>query len=256
MIRFPEREDIRLERSPLKEVICQVRFPIILRVASEQPSEFQDRIRELFPEMEIEQGLLLKVEPLGSSAPDVRPQAKIYRFKSPDGKTLASLAPDFYALSTNAYTHWADFLALFGRVSDAVCEVYRIPYGMRVGLRYINELTFDNTGVDTVEDLWDIPREELTLPMRSECWDTPLESLTQLLLAGEEQERLALRTGFKAGEKPTFLLDLDYFVEGRIPIEALIDLCDRFHEVIYNAFRWCIREDKLEAFLPVAISKG
>jgi len=256
MIRFPEKEDVRLERPPLKEVICQVRFPIILRVASEQPVEFQERIRGYFPQMQIEQGVLVEVEPLGTSAPSIKPQRRIYRFKSPDGRTLASLAPDFYALSTHAYTHWRDFLALFQRVSDAAREVYGIPYSIRVGLRYINELTFENTGVDAVEGLWDIPREELTLLMRSECWDTPLESLTQLLLAGEEQERLTLRTGFKGGEKPAFLLDLDYFVEGKIPLDALIDQCNQFHEVIYNAFRWCIRDDKLEAFLPVAISKG
>jgi uncharacterized protein (TIGR04255 family) len=162
-----------------------------------------------------------------------------------------SLALEFYALSTTAYSHWRDFSALLEFVNGAAQEVYNLPYATRIGLRYINNLTPENTGTNSAPDLWDVLRPELTALLRQDSWDEPLEMFNQVLLAGGENERLALRTGFKSKEKQVFVLDLDYFAEGNIPLEDLIGLCGRYHDVIYNAFRWCIREDQLAAFEPV-----
>jgi len=251
MIYFPQREDVRLQRAPLAEVICQVRFPPILRIAGEQPVAFQERVRERFPQLEVEQGVIVHMQPLGTMPPSAKPEPRIFRFKSPDGNTTVSLALNFYALSTTSYTHWRDFLELLQLVNEAACEVYNLPYAVRVGLRYINHLTFENTGTRSVRELWDILRPELTALLRGDCWDEPLEMLNQLLLAGEGDERLTLRSGFKSGEKPVFLLDFDYYAEGNIPLENLSALCQRYHDVIYNAFRWCIRDEKLTVFAPI-----
>jgi len=166
---------------------------------------------------------------------------------------VVSLALNFYALSTVSYTHWADFLDLLQFVNQAAREVYDLPYAVRVGLRYINHLTFENTGTSSVAELWEILRPELTMLLRSECWDEPVEMLSQLLLAADENERLTLRSGFKSGEKPIFLLDFDYYAEGNISLENLPFLCQRYHDMIYNAFRWCIREERLVVFDPVPV---
>ena len=42
-------ERVKYEISPLAEVIFQVRFPNILRIAAEEPSAFQEAIRESYP---------------------------------------------------------------------------------------------------------------------------------------------------------------------------------------------------------------
>ena len=251
MVYFPQREDVRLERAPLAEVICQVRFPPILRIASEQPVAFQEWVREQFPQLEVEQGVLVHMEPLGATPPSAKPEPRIFRFKSPDGNTTVSLALNFYALSTTSYTHWKDFLELLQLVNEAAREVYNLPYAVRVGLRYINRLTFENTGTSSVRELWEILRPELTALLRKDCWDEPVEMLNQLLITGEENERLTLRSGFRGEEEPVFLLDFDYYAEGNIPLENLSALCQRYHDVIYNAFRWCIREEKLAVFAPI-----
>ncbi len=251
MIYFPQREDVRLKRAPLVEVICQVRFPPILRIASEQPVAFQEWVREQFPRLEVEQGVLVHMEPLGAMPPSAKPEPRIFRFKSPDGNTTVSLALNFYALSTTSYTHWRDFLELLQLVNQAAREVYNLPYAMRVGLRYINHLTFENTGTSSVRELWEILRPELTALLRKDCWDEPVEMLNQLLITGEENERLTLRSGFRGGEEPIFLLDFDYYAEGNILLEELTTLCQRYHDVIYNAFHWCIREEKLAVFAPI-----
>ena len=255
MLRFPQREDVRLQRAPLAEVICQVRFPSILRIASEQPVAFQERVRERFPQLAVEQGVVVHMEPLGTMPPSAKPEPRIFRFKSADGNTVVSLALNFYALSTISYTHWRDFLELLRLVNQAACEVYDIPYAVRVGLRYINHLTLENTGANNVAELWEILRPELTMLLRGDCWDEPLEMLNNLLLAGGENERLTLRSGFRSGEKPVFLLDFDYYTEGNISLENLSDLCQRYHDVIYNAFRWCIQEEKLAVFAPIPVDE-
>jgi uncharacterized protein (TIGR04255 family) len=69
MLCFPKVEDVRLARAPLKEVICQVRFPVILRIGTEQPVEFQERIRERFPDFSWERGMTLKIDPVGDQPP-------------------------------------------------------------------------------------------------------------------------------------------------------------------------------------------
>jgi uncharacterized protein (TIGR04255 family) len=246
MICFPNREDVRLERAPLAEVICQVRFPPILQIANESPIAFQERIRKRFPQLEVEKGSAFRY------TWDTEPQsaivdAPVFRFKSADGNTVVTLTSNFYALSTTVYTHWADFLEYFQLVNQAA-QVYELPYATRVGLRYINKLTFDNTGASSVQELLDILRPEMTVLLTSDCWDEPVEAVNQVLLASDGDEQLGLRSGFHGGDRPFFLLDLDYYAEGAIPLDDLSTLCNHYHDVIYNAFRWCIKDDKLTVF--------
>ena len=49
---FPEVERIIYDNNPLDRVICQIRFPPILRIESELPTNFQEQIRRDFPEYE------------------------------------------------------------------------------------------------------------------------------------------------------------------------------------------------------------
>ena len=37
-------------RSPLIEVICQLRFPDILKIEAHEPADFQDAIRQVYPQ--------------------------------------------------------------------------------------------------------------------------------------------------------------------------------------------------------------
>lgn len=251
MLSFPKREDIRLMRAPLTEVVCQVRFPPILRIVAEQPIDFQDMVRADFPDLEVQQGVLIQSAPLLSAPPTVQTQPSVFRFKSLDGCQVVSLASSFYALSTTAYSHWRDFATLLETIDRAARQVYRISSAQRIGLRYINQLTLDNTGAKSVADFCDIVRPELTVLLRQAVWQQPLETLHHLLLEAGENERLALRVHFQRGDQPALVLDFDYYVEGTTPLDQLLPLCNRYHDTIYNAFRWCVPDDKLIVFQPV-----
>jgi uncharacterized protein (TIGR04255 family) len=192
------------------------------------------------------------MKPLAEEPPAVRPEPPVFRFLSSDGDTMASLSLGFYALSTTAYTHWPEFLELLFLLNRAAHQVYELPYATRVGLRYINHITFDNTGLRTLSELWNVLRPEFTALLHTECWDTPQGMDSRLSLSGEGTEKLTLRTGYADGEKPRLLLDFDYYSEGHIDLESLPGLCERYHEIILRAFRWCIREDRLIVFDPVS----
>jgi len=254
-INFPEVSEIRLGKAPLVEVVCQVRFPPILRISEKdrEPVEFQDEIRESFPIVEVEHGFLVRLPGIGSGGtPSAEVQSKIYRFRSSDRQTTISLAADFYAVSTNRYTHWHDFAQQLSMADQAVQKVYKPAYATRIGLRYVNRLTPENTGCQSLHELYNLLNPELTTYARSDGWSDPREMQFRLLLT-DDPARLSLRTGHGYGKDdlPYFLLDFDYFEEGELPLTDIVDRCDRYHELIYRAFRWCIPEEKLVVFDPI-----
>ena len=250
-LNFPDTPDLQLENSPLIEVVCQVRFPPILRIAAENPTEFQDRIRDKFPNFEQEVGVLFRIlGPTKKEEPTSEVPTKTYRFSTSDQQTTISLAADFYALSTNRYANWDGFANHLKNAHAAVQQTYKPAYATRIGLRYINKLTVANTGCRTLEEMFALLRPELTAHARSDVWGNAIEMRSRLVLA-DGSAKLTLNTGF--GEEngmPVFVLDLDYFEEGSLPLDDVIERCTRYNEVIYRAFRWCVLDGKLAIFKP------
>lgn len=257
---FPHQDDnIRLERSPLAEVVCQVRFPPILSIAERTPVAFQDRIRKRFPEYEVEEGFMFRVDMASGSlsAPPAPQQsvARTYKFSSRKRGTVATLAIDFFALSTSRYIVWEEFANDLRLLTDAVRGIYDPSHATRIGLRYINHLVPANLGLDSVGAVIDLLQPELTALFRTSAWDEPSEASVQLVLNDDE---VGGRLGFRMGKRSenlqfSLLLDFDYFEENEegLPLEELVERCDRYHRVIYDAFRWSIAEDGLNVFAPV-----
>jgi uncharacterized protein (TIGR04255 family) len=250
-LNFPTQSDVHLANAPLAEVVCQVRFPPILRISAEEPTVFQDRIRDSFPLVDLEHAFVLRMPgPGAKEIPSAEPQASIYRFHTSDKQKTISLAADFYAVSTSAYTHWRDFARLLSMAHEAVAQVYRPAYATRIGLRYVNRLTFQNTGCRTMDELFSVLRAELTGPIRNPAWSEAVEMRCRLVLP-DDSGKLIVGTIFETPEDgPAFVLDLDYFEEGQLDLDGLIERCTRYNGAIYRAFRWAIRDDKLEIFRP------
>lgn len=106
---FPESPRVIYGHSPLAEVICQVRFPTVLRIESEVPADFQDRVRKTFPYFERQ-----PVPGFNQMPPEVarligaQVQTQ-YVFRSEDGSYNISLAPDALSVTTTAYKRWEAF---------------------------------------------------------------------------------------------------------------------------------------------------
>lgn len=254
-LRFPRLPDIRLLRSPLIEVVCQVRFPAILRIANEDPTMFQERVRHRFPRLEREEGFIFQLQFSGSGAsqpPVAQPTSRLFRFQTEDGHTAITLSADFYALSTTRYTVWEDFARDLLMTHDAVREIYQPGFSTRIGLRYVDQLTPSKLGLGAFDDVVDLLRPELTALLRVDVWDLPRELLSQLVL-DDQEGHLGLRFGKPlSDDEPTLILDFDYYDDRELPFEGLVERCHRYHDKIYDAFRWCLREDRLDVFQPVA----
>ena len=256
-LNFPIVADIHLANAPLREVICQVKFPTILRVAREEPAELQERIRARFPVLEIERGVVIEVK-------EIKPGGRvgfpppIYRLCNPDKTCTASLGPDFYALSTTAYRHWADFADHLAYLAEAMQAVYDLPYATRIGLRYINALDASLTDSQEFDQVLDLLRDELTVMLRTDVILSP-ETAMQRIQVTSDGDRFTLRYGLAhegTPAEPRFILDFDHYVEGNNSLDGLLARCDRYHRHIYHAFRWCIAEGKLAVFQPASLKEG
>ena len=252
-LNFPRQPELRLQRSPLTEVICQVRFPPILRIANEEPADFQEFVRREFPRFEREEGYLFQLQFSGAGmaeSPAARQPSRLYRFRSADQQTIITLSTDFYALSTTAYTVWDDFSRNLMLAHEAVRTVYRPEFSTRIGLRYVNELIPSHLGLSSLDDVISLLRPELTSMIHTDAWSMPTEMLCQLLLE-DSNGKLGLRFGTKVTpDEPVFILDFDYYDDRELPFDSIISRCQQYHTIIYDAFRWCIRDEKLNVFQP------
>ena len=250
-INFPRKPEVQLARPPLEEVVCQVRFPPILRISREEPVDFQEQIRRRFPLLRVEQGVQVQFPlPGNPDAPSAEFKPKLYRFVSEDEQTAVSLTLNFYALSTRRYTHWQAFAADLQLVHDAAQQVYQPAYASRIGLRYTNRLTLENTQTQTKEELFDLLRTELTATLRGPVWQDATEMVCQVSFI-EQNARLNFRVAYEEVEGPAFILDFDYFEKGKLPLDGLVERCDRYHTIIYDAFRHCLPDETLQKFQPV-----
>jgi len=248
-INFPHKQEVRLQNPPLTEVVCQVRFPAILRILKEDPSDFQELIRSRFPEWEVEQGFMFRFPGSRSAEkPAVEKETKIHRFKTPDKENLISLAADFFALSTKNYTHWHDFVSDLSLAQETVSKVYKPAYATRIGLRYINRFSLKNTKAENFDQVLDLFNPDLTILLRNKAWTEPSEWLSQLVLS-DNGAKLTLRSGYgKENGEDFFLLDFDYFEEDKLSLDNLIKHVNQYHDVIYSAFRWSMKDESLALF--------
>ena len=95
--------------------------------------------------------MLLRVASSGKNEPPtVERTLPVHRFRTLSEGSNVGLSIDFFALSTTAYTHWHDFKDNLDMVQKAVMQVYHPSVATRIGLRFINQFTFGNTGVKSL----------------------------------------------------------------------------------------------------------
>lgn len=251
-IRFQHQDDVPLRRAPLVEVVAQVRFSPLLKIVAQLPSDFHDRVRRRFPKFTVRPLVRIEQRALNISTSNQLPNE--YIAGSADGNSEASLGVDFVALTTQAYSHWQEFAGDLTFLFQAFNETYGPILATRIGLRYINELTAENTGAQNLTGLLDILHEDLTRLYRNESWTLPSRLATVLVL-DEGDEHLAMRTAIESGPKERVVLDFDYYKNIETPVEVnvqdLLETLDHYHRVIYDAFRWAIREDRFHIFEPI-----
>lgn len=229
--------------APAHEVICQLRFPTILSINAVAPADFQEAIREAFPQyVRREDVAAPKVTGLGSANPKVEqaPPVSNYNFLSADNVWKLNLTQDFIALSTLRYPGWEDFARQLDRPLAAFIKLYKPAFFQRVGLRYVNIFARSKLGLE--EAKWaDLIAPAYTAPLREPdvLEENFLNCATDLLFHMDSSCQAKLHAGpgrIKsnapgAPQDPEvkFILDMDLSMGGNVPCTLAAGALETLH---------------------------
>jgi uncharacterized protein (TIGR04255 family) len=255
LIAIPPKE-IPLRNAPLVRVITQVRFPLI---ASIEKREFiapiQETLRHAYPilRQEMTHGFIFGAQGMAPAQSQV-----VWRFRDVEGHWRASLAPDFIALETTAYSSRTDFFERLQVALNALNEHVGPKIVDRLGVRYIDRVI----GQD-VTNIANLIRPEmigiLATPMAAYAQQALSESLFTIPDAGghllaQWGQIPPHGTVDPAAIEPvdtfSWLLDLDMFsVESRpFATEDITIEARRYAERIYTFFRWAVTDEFLRRY--------
>ncbi len=249
-------------RSPLIEVICQLRFPDILKIEAHEPADFQDAIRQVYPQYakRIEQ---LPPQNAGGKMVE-QGTVNNYQFISADGGWKVSLTKGFIALSTTRYTRWEEFAKRLDVVLAAFIKIYQPAYFTRVGLRYMNAV--NKAALGFAETPW----HELIAPgylglMADEDARRQVfikcEQLVTVTMPGGAKANIKCGPGLlrkvdnrtrQVDEQKVFMLDLDVFFDGKMPLGQVAGALNIVHDNAGSLFSGAVRQPLLDAMEPEA----
>jgi uncharacterized protein (TIGR04255 family) len=157
---FSSYERVIYKKNPLLEVICQLRFPRILKINEIKPVDFQERIRDKYPlyqvTLEQQQQFTIDIGATNETPPTPRilqsEPINNYKFSSVDEKWHINLTSTFLSLSTSNYERWERFLENLREPLSALFEVYHPAFFERIGLRYVD--AFKRTDLNLQNTEW------------------------------------------------------------------------------------------------------
>ena len=257
---FSQQERCIYRANPLAEVICQLRFPEILSIQTQLPANFQEAIREEYPQYSARNEVSapkLTGTP-GNIALEKQTSTTNYQFASVDGVWRINLTSKFISLSCSHYTCWEDFAQRLDKPLAAFIRLYKPAYFERIGLRYINFISRKQLNLE------DVPFSQL---MES-CYLGPLgqEDVNPAAVARCSLDcEMNIRGGCKAkihagpgmvkrgnvsDPEVKFVLDLDLYMSGNIPVNHSAGALQTLHSQAYPIFRGAITDTLHNAMDP------
>lgn len=259
---FPETPRAIYEKNPLEEVVCQLKFPPILRIDSEPPAAFQDSLRNQYPLLEeIEEArATIQLPPLvakliGGEAATLG-TSKNYQFVSEDQRWRVALTREFLALSTREYKRWEEFRERMHAATETLIATYRPAFFARVGLRYRDVIRRSALGLSQV-DWKELLKPHILAELASEEVSSSVrQALHDVTIALPRQAQVRIRHGLtrlEGGEELCYVIDADFSLEGKTEVNDAFRVLDDFHRWAGNLFRWCIRPELHERMGPSPI---
>ena len=261
---FPEKQRIIFKKNPLDQVICQLRFPPILKIDTEIPADFQEEIREHFPNFS--ESTEVNIEITQQTKPPIPPEVlqqlikpgnKNYEFKSDDGLWKINLTRTFIALSASKYEQWEKFKEKLSIPLKPFIDIYNPSYFSRIGLRYIDIIR------RSALNLNDISWRELFNPFilgllgSEEIGDSVINLDNKYELKLSDKESIVrIITGFvhaADNDEIFYMIDSDFFNTNKTPIDKALIKLDFFNTLGSRLIQWCITEKLYKAMEPEKI---
>ena len=244
-------------RNQLTDVICQLRFPEILSIASNIPAAFQEMIRDEFPQYSARKEMPVpKLSGIpGNLQLENQPATMNFQFASADGVWRVNLTSKFISLACSRYTSWEDFAKKLDKPLAAFIQTYKPAFFERVGLRYVNIISRKEL------ELEGIPFKELISP----CYlgilaeeDVPEGAAaccgvdTELAIRGGCRAKIHAGLGMvrRHGVRDTevkFVIDQDLFMMGQLPLNLSAGALQTLHSQAWSIFRGAITDTLSDA---------
>jgi len=262
-MKLPDYQRVSYQRTPLIEVVGQLRFPTILKINNQDPYEFQERIRFDYPIFKQSQDLNLPPEivALVPQISSITPQYTTYNFLSENSKWQLSLNRDNLTLATIEYKQYEEFKEKFAKAINIFEEVYNPSFYIRLGLRYKDLILRSKLKIE------DKPWSALITPqIASELHSTELSGAILTLVKNLEIQLEEGRVNFNHGlvmsqdpskgniQEPGYLFDADLFVEDKIKKGDIWNVFDNFNRTGGKLFRWSITDELHTAMEPQPIN--
>ena len=261
---FSEYARYQYVRSPLVEVICQLRFPAILTINTKEPAEFQEAVRHGFPRYAArKEQLPPKVTGLGTPNPKLEQQPAVvnHSFVSADGLWKINLTKDFIALSTLHYPGWEEFARQLDKPLAAFIRLYKPAYFQRVGLRYVNIFSRARLGLEGARwaelfsPAYTAPMQEAELPedrfLNCACDLTlKLDSSCQAKVHAGPGVVKRNAPGVPQDPEVKFIFDMDLSMTGNTPCTLAAGALETLHGHSTRLFEGAVTDrlrDAMEA---------
>jgi uncharacterized protein (TIGR04255 family) len=259
---FPDSARVVYQTNPLEEVICQLRFPPILRIESELPATFQDQISTEYPLLEDSSIPQLNLPPAVARllAGDLIGTAgsRQFQFVSADRVWKIVLSREFISLTTTKYSRWEEFSSRLERALTALRTQYKPPtFFLRVGLRYRDLIRRSEFG--NPNERWSSLLMPHILGELSDAQVEPsiLQTAHQTLISIDERgSRVRLVHGLAVrpeGEEVCYSIDSDFFTEEKTEVTDVFNSLKLFNRQAGRLFRWCITDHLHNALGPEVI---
>jgi uncharacterized protein (TIGR04255 family) len=260
---LPESERVIYECNPLIEVVCQLRYPTILKVNSE-PVDFQEAIRDEYPYYEINKPQLPSdinkiIEQTGLPFPN---EEMGHMFKSEDEKWLLTLTKDFIALKSFEYKRYEDFKKRLKKIINVFQDIYKPSFYSRIGFRYQDLIIPSKLGLESVG--WD---ELISCNIASELSNSDIKNsirnIAKNLVLENDYGLLNFKHGFVEvsnqegnNKEIGYLLDADFFTTQKEKTDGSIwQSLDYFNKSARQIFRWSITDRLHKSMQPQSVQK-
>jgi uncharacterized protein (TIGR04255 family) len=256
---FPATPRVLYSRNPLIEVVCQLRYPAILKIDSEIPASFQERLRASFPllaeeEEETTVEIPEELARLLRSAKASQSTRRIWRFASEDELWTVGLTRDSVSLSTESYAQWEEFRSKLALILTALHEEYHPSFINRIGLRYRDLILRSKLGLKDVS--WsELLKAHIAAAYTAAPFYAAINNAAHVVNAEfpSEKTKLGLRHGTARNpesEEAAYLIDIDFYTEEKTEVKDALDRLDHFNRMAGRLFRWCITDKLHEAMEP------
>lgn len=253
-----EYRRVRYQKSPLVEVIFQLRFPTILSINTKQPSDFQERIRERYPFYQEgnEQQNEMIIGPDGKPLQIKTSNTKNYAFISADEEYKVNLTSSFISISTLRYTQWEDFKKHIEYIVPVFEKIYKPAFYTRIGLRYVDAITREDLGLhecgwnDLIEPhILGVMTPEIENGVRSYVAEAEYVIPGNDALAKVHFELVHINNR----KELSLLIDCDYFTQSVTQKQDMCAVAEMLHGNSSSFISKAITEKLHEAMEPVEI---